>query len=1179
MPKGVMMEHRSVSSFVQAFYSLWGITSMDSVLQFAKYTFDASVIEIFCTLASGACVALASKENLLSDLEKCINIMNVTALMLTPSVATLIDPLEVPSVKRVALGGEMMTTTVQDLWSPYVQLCNAYGPTEAAVAILANCNVTENTMCNNIGKPIDGNNILIVGSNLQPVPLGVVGELCVSGPQLARGYLNRPDLTEMAFVTSDFDTANRIYRTGDLALFNEDGTVRIVGRMDNQIKLNGLRIELDEIEHALHYHSQVSRACVLALATDQTVNRKSLVAFLTFCDVESRVAEPELLSGSQVTSVSGYMEELKVLVGKRLPPYMIPNIWLPLNTLPINSSDKIDRRKLSDLFSSSSLEDIMRISTNGKEGSNKVATSSGEFIETDKYDIIQPQNLTQLLIQEVWSKVLNIPQSSISIDHSFRSLGGDSILAIRVSSECRKHSIQIAVQSILKNHTICQLAQNARGAMVGRFTVDKLVQCEVHLTANQHMFMEFEQENINHFNQSWLFKMQYPTNLTLLKSAVLQLIINHDILRTRFERSGNLWKAQVIAPAELPFEVYHTQVKSRTELKDSIYELQSSLDLMSKPLFQFALYDLSDGQQLIFMAVHHLIIDLSSWGSIWEDLGLLLQGNTPDRKSISYMQWNQLLYDYAQTLDMSSWPTQPATQPIITDIGLLTNNTTENARSMSFKLDPYFTKLAERYCGPSANVEIIDLLVASLAYSYCCTFVRDALSVTLESHGRQFGDDKVDISKTVGCFTNLYPIVIEVGKSQRLEDAIRQTISQQRHIRGNEMNYGLLKYMNGKTAPHFEKGPPELTLGYMPNIVSHDIASSYLLPIPSDSEYKFDLGGVPPKWRRHQVIDCLAQHVGDQLEVRITYSDIMYSESQIQSWLDLWEVELINGIKTISKEALQTLDSSPLYMAPSGSVAHSPQFKYRCVGDIIKENDDDCLTLISEGGGPTMFIVHCATGVASYFELLGKYMHCTLYSISDPTLGTDESFDSIEMIATRYLRAILNAQPEGPYCLHGYSFGGLVVFEIARQLECQGQKVSRLTIIDTIAPHTRRRLQEHSNQHSALEYLTMISVSGGWKLEEAASQMILQKIHENVQLMRKYQPPIKKLDASIVLLKGSDAKDELEELDRQQTCYGWSEYSSIVVVRSIEAKHHELMFEPYVTKIADYLQVEPVTAL
>ncbi|KAK9760896.1 hypothetical protein K7432_014633 [Basidiobolus ranarum] len=889
---------------------------------------------------------------------------------------------------------------------------------------------------------------------------------------------------------------------------------------------------------------------------------KVLVAFVTFNDFSYEGHEVKVLSDGNAKSAAIYIEEARNLAKNKLPSHMVPNVWIPLTQMPSNSNDKIDKRFLAILFEQLDSQ-LLR-----------------ELERSDNSDIVQPQNQEEVLIQEIWAEVLNVPQKSIGSNHSFRGLGGDSILAIQVSSICRRHNLLLSVHNMLQNHTISQLAELARINSAQQLGTDERVEGSIPLSPNQHMFLKFEQDNINHFNQSWLLTVQEPISLDILNSSIQTLVENHDILRSRFSCTDNQWSLRVLSPKEMTFKVHHSQIHSVEELKCDIHQLQRNLDLISGPLFQFSLYDMPNGQQLIFMAVHHFIIDLLSWKIIWEDLEQLLQGKDSCYKSASFMQWSQVLYDHAQTLDLSSWPKQPTTQPVSSDFDLLAKNLQDTTRSLSFRLDTFFTKLANRYCEQSTGADIVDLLVSSLAHSYCSSFEQDSLSVTLESHGREFESSSIDTSRTVGWFTNLYPIVIAAEKDDPIIDAIRQTISQHRQIRGNESVYGLLKYLNKKTAPLFEKDPPQVTLAYMPNTLnpgsSRSNSSSFLQPIPPDSKYKFDLEGVSPKWKRHQVFNCMAHFVGEQLEATIVYSDAMYAESQIQCWLDSWQNALIDAIMSISKESSFTHeDNLSLYSTTLGGdiFAPSPLDSNGTIGTIqgcdSEETVDDCLTLISNSSKETMFIVHCATGIASYFESLRKYMRHTLYSISDPSLGTYKSFDSIEMAAAKYLKANREVQHEGPYYLHGYSFGGLVAFEIARQLESQGHEVARLTIIDTLAPHTKRQLKISTDSNSSQEYLNLISTCGGWNLDKLASQMMLEKIENNRQLMKKYQPPIKKLAADIVLVKAvADNVDNQES----QVCYGWSQYAAKVIVHDVEAEHHQLMFEPHVSKIAEYLQ-------
>ncbi|KAK9675169.1 hypothetical protein K7432_016610 [Basidiobolus ranarum] len=218
-PKGVMLEHASVVNFITGLNTIWNQGWDDNILQFASYTFDASVVTIFATLLTGARICMASKESLLSNLGGIIESMNITCAELTPTVASQIQPLECPSLKKLILGGEMVTNSIRDTWAPHVQLSNGYGPTEAAVGVTINHSVSESTQCRNVGMPLPNNKIFILDSNLRIVPLGVVGELCISGIQLARGYLNRPDLTAKTFVENPFTPGERMYLTGDLANF------------------------------------------------------------------------------------------------------------------------------------------------------------------------------------------------------------------------------------------------------------------------------------------------------------------------------------------------------------------------------------------------------------------------------------------------------------------------------------------------------------------------------------------------------------------------------------------------------------------------------------------------------------------------------------------------------------------------------------------------------------------------------------------------------------------------------------------------------------------------------------------------------------------------------------------------------------------------------------------------
>ncbi|KAK9679467.1 hypothetical protein K7432_016256 [Basidiobolus ranarum] len=531
-PKGVMLEHSAVVSFATAQQAVWNLTEQDVVLQFSNYNFDLSVMEIYVPFLSGARIAVASKERLLTDLEGCISTMGVTSMILTPTVASFINPENVPSVKRVQTAGEMLTSTVRNTWVPYADFYNSYGPTETAVVCSVNPKINERASIANVGKSMGNTNMYVLDPELSLVPIGVIGEVCVSGSQMGRGYFNRPDLTEAAWVKNPFIPGELMYRSGDLGRFNTDGTLEMVGRMDNQIKLNGLRIELDEIEHALYEHSMTDRACVLPLVADPNTNRRVLVAFVTYSDMLDNDAKVDLLNGTAAEVAATYIDETRNLSKQILPSYMVPTVWLPLQKMPTNANGKVDRKSLTAFFKTLNLDNLKGLSLN-----------------VPKAECSSPIEIT---LQEIWSATLNIAPSQIGANDSFFHLGGDSISAIRMSSLSRQKGISFTVQQVMQNPTIREQASVSTVLTVISKATEEPREGAVPLTPIQEYFFETTQKNANHFNQSWLLRLQTHTNVDNLSNAINEIIDQHDMLRSRFTNANGEWKLQVLPPGKGP---------------------------------------------------------------------------------------------------------------------------------------------------------------------------------------------------------------------------------------------------------------------------------------------------------------------------------------------------------------------------------------------------------------------------------------------------------------------------------------------------------------------------------------------------------------------------------------------------------------------------------------------------
>ena len=430
MPKGVKVPHQAAAAAVTSMAKAEGRYSGEwRTVQFANYVFDASVQDIFNTLSTGGTLCMAPSDKMQSNLPGVIQEMSARQAILTPTVARLLDPDEVPSFDTLIVGGEPLTPDVIARWSGR-RILNVYGPTETSMVITTK-EVDPTGRPGNIGAPFP----TVMAFLLDPdgttlVPYGSVGELCVAGPQVTAGYVNREDLTRAAFVEDVLGTS-RLYRTGDLARWLPGGELECLGRKDNQVKIHGHRIELAEIEQAILKTGLVQGAAVLGVSVKGS---KQLVAFCVFqpgtCEIlpaedHEQVAR-ELLSS--LTTVAHYM---------------VPKYIIPVGDFPKMPSRKTDRKLLAKWVDKL---DVMTLSKYAFEGSGA----------QDALVPVATENESQL--QHFWSQVLALPPTDIGRNSHFLSLGGDSIAAISVTSMARKAGFALTVKDILKNPVLEQLA-------------------------------------------------------------------------------------------------------------------------------------------------------------------------------------------------------------------------------------------------------------------------------------------------------------------------------------------------------------------------------------------------------------------------------------------------------------------------------------------------------------------------------------------------------------------------------------------------------------------------------------------------------------------------------------------------------------------------------------------------
>lgn len=463
VPKGVVLDHGAICASTIHSVSLFGMNPQSRILQFAAYTFDVHVFDIFVTLISGGCVCIPSDEERSNDLAGFIRRHQVDTLSLTPTVASLLDPKSIPSVKRLVLMGEVVTRGVVDSWTsiPGFHLYNAYGPSECSPLASWTEVLPRSSSATNIGYAMGGNRFWVVDpvNHNRLMPVGCVGELLIEGPTLSRGYLNLPTKTSESFLSnlswvgcnmgSSLPGPGRVYKTGDLMRYNADGSLDSMGRKDNQVKVNGQRVELSECE--FHLNKTKLADCVVVYPTSGWCKGR-LVALVAPLNGASRIGhsqEIDLVSAEQLEPAKHVISSLRATLASKVPSYMVPALWASVSAIPLTYTGKTYRLGISrwvNHLDESTYHYITGMSYSGKEA----ASAEGE----------EERN-----IQSVWSKVLGLPTDQIGTNRSFVSLGGDSVAAIRVISLAGLVGIRLVVKELMSGKTIRELATSAQSSV------------------------------------------------------------------------------------------------------------------------------------------------------------------------------------------------------------------------------------------------------------------------------------------------------------------------------------------------------------------------------------------------------------------------------------------------------------------------------------------------------------------------------------------------------------------------------------------------------------------------------------------------------------------------------------------------------------------------------------------
>jgi amino acid adenylation domain-containing protein/non-ribosomal peptide synthase protein (TIGR01720 family) len=776
-PKGAEIPHRSIAGFIfDVDYAEFG--PAQTFLQYSSISWDALTLELWpALLRGGRCVLHAGRGLTPAELEGAVRREGVNTLWLTSSLFNAVmdsRPSALEGVTQLLIGGEAVSrahvTRALGLL-PRTRIVNGYGPSECTVfacCYAAPRGAVEDAATVPIGRPIGDREIYLLDRLMNQVSVGMAGEVYIGGASLARGYLNRRALTAEKFVPHPFSTepGARLYRTGDVARFLDDGNLEFVGRVDDQVKVRGFRIELGEIEATLAAHEDVAEAA--ALAREDAAGDKRLVAYV-------------VARRGNVTA-----EDLRAFLKSKLPRHMLPGVFVMLDALPKNSNGKVDRRALPPPPTAEA----------SQAGGNAA-----------------PRNATEATLAEVWAQVLGLER--IGVHDNFFGLGGDSIQSIQVASRASHAGLRLTPMLLYSNQTVAELAAAVGTAPAVAPAEQGAVTGAVPLLPVQRWFFEQELPEAHHWNQSAVFEIQGVADPAVFKQAVRSLLAHHDALRLRFSRERGGWR-QIIAPADCktPFTFVDLSALPADEGEAAFLKtaarLQASFDLSEGPILCVMHFRFGPGEpERLLVIIHHLAVDGVSWRIIYEDLQAayeqLRRGRAVELppKTASLKAWAERLTTYARSDELrreaDSWlyiSEEAERRGIPADYadGL---NLEASACTVSDALTCEETGALLREVPAVYHTQINDALLCALSQAFARWAGEPALLLDLEGHGREPLFAELDTSRTVGWLTALFPVLLRLPEASDPGDALKAVREQLRRVPNRGVGFGVARYIGG----------------------------------------------------------------------------------------------------------------------------------------------------------------------------------------------------------------------------------------------------------------------------------------------------------------------------------------------------------------------------------------------
>ena len=979
-PKGVLIEHHSLSDYIHGICDRTNIRDCKSFALITSIATDIVNTALFPPLILGGELHILPKD-IITDAHKMAT-LDVDCVKVVPSYWYSLQSKECSFMpnKCLLFGGEelkdeMLAFLRNNNYNGEVY--NHYGPTETTIGkLLKKIDIHNTSEKITLGKPFGNTEIYILDNNNLPSPIGIIGELCIAGEGLARGYLNRLDLTEAKFITTAIteEKSVKIYKTGDLARWLPNGEIDFIGRKDHQVKIRGYRVELNEIESILDEFEEIKQSIVLV--KEDAIGGKQLIGYLLLeSEIDTQKIQNRLL--------------------EKLPDYMVPKTYMILESFPFTSNGKIDRKKLP--------------------------APEVNISQINAY--APPITTTEIGLVNIWQNLLNVEK--IGIHDNFFELGGDSIMAIQLVSRSKSAGFNYMVKDIFSHQTIAKIARHLKSNVVA-IQETGVLEGVVPLHPIQKEFFKKEYEAYNHYNQSVLLKVSKKVSKEVLERTLQELVAHHDALRFGYKNSDNEALPIQEYTKELP-SLITTKIESLDVINDLCEKYQASLDILNGELVRAVFIETPETvlENRFFITIHHLGVDGVSWRILLEDLTNVLESfqngktiNLPEKET-SYRQWTEKLTEYATSETLASeypyWENVVSNYtnvPVDHEYDKRINF--QETKEYSVRLNVEDTKSLLQDVNKAYKTEINDILLSALALACKDWITAKNVVIALEGHGREELFEGIDINRTVGWFTTIYPVSLAIPNGEDFKTIINTTKNTIRNIPNKGIGFGVLRHLSPSedvqaTLSSFKKEIVFNYLGNFENSFSTEDNTEKLIGFAGESKGT-DIG-ISNTHTNKLVINSLIEN--GCLQLNWSYDSKRYKAT------------------TVEKIANAYITSLEKIISHCNKLTH-------------QEEDKHLLLFQSKGNNAPIFMIPPLGGTSFVLESFAAEFgeNNPIYGIEmEGIFEGEDVLTSMEEIAAKNIDRIKKVQENGPYILVGYSFGGSVVYEMSKQLEKEGEEV------------------------------------------------------------------------------------------------------------------------------------------